>query len=174
VRYFAGSATHAAGEAGGHAAAGATNQKVQLARATTGELLPALTKEEAIAVASSQLKAPVKVESAEYLTEAGAHHEYREKPLPAWAITYSQPANCTVYVAAELGTFQAVRHNQWRMFDFLWMLHTMDYESRDNFGNLLLRVFSVFGLLTVISGLVLFFVSSPRRKRANNYQRAGR
>ncbi|MBB6611671.1 PepSY domain-containing protein [Pontibacter sp. Tf4] len=174
VRYFTGNADHATGEAGGHSAMAATNQKVQLARAATGEFIPALTKEQAVAVASNQLKAPVKVEKVEYLTEAGAHHEYREKPLPAWAITYSQPANCTVYVSAELGTFQAIRHNQWRMFDFLWMLHTMDYESRDNFGNLLLRVFSVLGLLTVVSGFVLYFVSSPRQKKATAYQKVNR
>jgi predicted oxidoreductase len=45
-------------------------------------------------------------------------------------------------------------------FDFLWMLHTMDYKGRDNFGNILLRIFSVFGLFTVASGFVLFFISA--------------
>jgi uncharacterized iron-regulated membrane protein len=65
-----------------------------------------------------------------------------------------------VYVASELGTVQKFRNKPWRIFDFLWMLHTMDYEGRDNFGNLLLRAFSIFGLITVLSGFVLFFVSS--------------
>jgi hypothetical protein len=44
----------------------------------------------------------------------------------------------------------------------------MDYQSRDNFGNLLLRSFSVFGIITILSGFVLYAVSSPalrRRKR---------
>ena len=161
VRYFSGNMDHAAHEAGGHGGGHASNVKVQLATAETGDFVPALTEEQAIVVAKSQVINPVKVEKVEYLTEVGSHHEYREKPLPAWAVTFSQPDNCTVYVSAELGTFQAIRHNQWRVFDFLWMLHTMDYQGRDNFGNVLLKAFSIFGLFTILSGFVLYYVSSP-------------
>jgi len=70
-----------------------------------------------------------------------------------------------VYVASELGTVQKFRNNKWRLFDFLWMLHTMDYQGRDNFGNILLRIFSIFGLVTVTSGFALFFVSAKWNKR---------
>jgi uncharacterized iron-regulated membrane protein len=167
VRYFSGDMDHSAHKAGAHMAVQPTNLKVQLANAQTGELIPALTRAKAVTVAKSQMAYPVKVEKIEYLTEVGGHHEYREKPLPAYAVTFSQPDNCTVYVSAELGTFQAIRHNQWRMFDFLWMLHTMDYESRDNFGNILLKAFSIFGLITIISGFVLYFVSSPSVRKVN-------
>jgi hypothetical protein len=165
VRYFSGEMDHAAHAEGSHMPAQASNVKLQLANAESGELIPALTKEQAVVVAKSQIVDPVKVEKVDYLTEVGSHHEYREKPLPAWAITFSQPDNCTVYVSAELGTFQAIRHSQWRAFDFLWMLHTMDYEGRDNFGNILLRAFSIFGLFTVLSGFVLYYVSSPSVKK---------
>jgi hypothetical protein len=41
----------------------------------------------------------------------------------------------------------------------------MDYQGRDNFGNILLRAFSIFGLFTVASGFVLFFVSSKWGKK---------
>ena len=41
------------------------------------------------------------------------------------------------------------------------MTHTMDYEGRDNFNTLLLRAFSLLGLLTVLSGFVLWYISSP-------------
>ena len=54
------------------------------------------------------------------------------KPLPAYAVTFCQPAHATVYVAAQLGTVQSVRTDPWRIFDVLWMLHTMDYEGRDD------------------------------------------
>ncbi|MDX5423251.1 MAG: PepSY domain-containing protein [Hymenobacteraceae bacterium] len=161
VRYFSGEADHAAHASAGHVDSRVAKTRVQLANAATGHLLPALTEAEAVVVAKSQVADPVQVEKVEYLTEVGPHHEYREKPLPAWAITFSQPDNCTVYVSAELGTFQAIRHNQWRVFDFLWMLHTMDYEGRDNFGNILLRLFSIFGLFTILSGFVLYYLSSP-------------
>ncbi|WP_210462823.1 PepSY domain-containing protein [Rufibacter roseolus] len=146
---------------GGHAVA---SSKVQLANATTGQLMAPLNKETAVQVALNNVVAPAQVEKVEYLAEVSGHHEYREKPLPAWAVTFSEP-NCTVYVSAELGTFQAIRHNQWRMFDFLWMLHTMDFQTRDNIGNLLLKAFSFFGLITVLSGFVLYFVSSSAMRK---------
>jgi len=41
----------------------------------------------------------------------------------------------------------------------------MDYEGRDNFANTLLRIFSIFGLVTVLSGFVLFFISSKWGKQ---------
>ena len=166
IRYFSGGMDHMAHEAAGHGGGGhASNVKVQLANAETGQFISPLSESEAITVAKNQVTNPVKVEKVEYLTEVGSHHEYREKPLPAWAVTFSQPDNCTVYISAELGTFQAIRHNQWRIFDFFWMLHTMDYEGRDNFGNILLRAFSIFGLFTVLSGFVLYFISSPSVKK---------
>ncbi|MCX2740838.1 PepSY domain-containing protein [Pontibacter anaerobius] len=173
VRYFSGAMDHSEHEAGGHMPSHTSNVKVQLANAGTGEFVSPLSEDEAVVVAKRQMADPVKVEKVEYLTEVGSHHEYREKPLPAWAVSFSQPDKCTVYVSAELGTFQAIRHDQWRVFDFLWMLHTMDYAGRDNFGNVLLKAFSIFGLLTILSGFVLYYMSSPSvRKGKKRMQRA--
>lgn len=170
VRYFSGSKLHSEAHGGGHGEATSTTG-IQLASAETGELRAPLDEKEAVRIAKSNLKDPVQLDKVEYLTSAGSHHEYRGKPLPAWAVTFSKPDNCTVYISSELGTFQSIRHNQWRVFDFLWMLHTMDYQGRDNFGNILLKAFSIFGIFTILSGFILYFVSSPtinrqRRKKA--------
>jgi hypothetical protein len=137
----------------------------QLANAETGQLRGPLTKEEAIEVAKMRFSGEPVIKGIEYLTATNNHHEYRESPLPAYAITFEQPTKTTVYVASELGTVQKFRNNKWRLFDFLWMLHTMDYQGRDNFGNILLRIFSIFGLVTVMSGFALFFVSAKWSKR---------
>lgn len=142
-----------------------------LADATTGTLRSPLSKEEAVAIAQEQIINNAKVENVEYLEQVSKHSEYRERPLPAYAISFREPA-CTIYVAAETGTYQTIRHDQWRAFDFLWMLHTMDYEGRDNFGNIALRAFSIFGLCTVCSGFLLFFVSSSWFNRKNKTQSA--
>lgn len=141
-------------------------QMAQLADATTGELLPPLTKEQGLALAQQHFSTKAPVKSVTYLEKLNGHHEYREKPLPAWAVTFDHPSNTTVYVAANLGTVQSFRNSKWRIFDFLWMLHTMDYESRDNFSNLLLRAFSIFGLATVTSGFILFFTSRKKRTKS--------
>ena len=141
------------------------HKKVRLADALTGTLRPPLTQEEAVSVAEIGYAGEGKVQSVEYLTEAGSHHEYREQPLPAYAVSFDDERRSTVYVAAELGTVQRIRNRPWRRFDFLWMLHTMDYRSRDHIANWLLRAFSIFGLLTVASGFTLFFVSRKQREK---------
>lgn len=154
-----------------------TTTLTQLAMAATGELRPPLTEQEAVQIALNNFVDPVEVAKTEYLTKENidGHHEYRGSALPAWAITMEHPTRTTVYVAAEQGVVTKFRNNKWRIFDFLWMLHTMDYQGRDNFGNILLRVFSIAGIVTIFSGFALYFVSNGSRRRSaaktRNYQK---
>lgn len=140
-----------------------------LAVAATGELRPSLTEQEAVQMARHSFVDSVQVAQVDYLTEDNidGHHEYRGSPLPAWAVTMAHPTQTTVYVAAEQGVVTKFRNNKWRVFDFLWMLHTMDYQGRDNFGNVLLRIFSVAGMVTIASGFALYFVSWGRPRKPN-------
>ncbi len=139
--------------------------RTQLANAQSGTLRLPLFEKEAIAVAKSRLKPEADVKEVKYLTNTNGHHEYREKPLPAYAVTFSGNVNTTVYVSTEMGTVQSFRNNNWRIFDFLWMLHTMDYKERDNINNWVLRIFSVIGLITLASGFLLFGLTQklPRK-----------
>ena len=131
-----------------------------VADAVSGEIRPAIGEEEAKKIASESLVKTSDVKEIIYLTQenVGGHHEYREKPLPAWAVTFKN--DLTVYLSAENGQIGAFRTNEWRIFDFLWMLHTMDYNGRDNINNYILRGFSILGIITIFSGFLLFFVSS--------------
>jgi uncharacterized iron-regulated membrane protein len=131
-----------------------------LANLTDGKIRPPVTEDEAKKIAAESLIAPQKIKQTEYLTaeNTSAHHEYRERPLPAWAVTFEN--NLTVYLTAETGQIQTFRTNEWRVYDFLWMLHTMGFEDRDNLNNYLLRTFSVLGIVTILSGFLLFFASS--------------
>lgn len=121
---------------------------------------PPLNEAEARKVAQKTLKNPTEIQQVTYLRTTHGHHEYREKPLPAYAITFAAPNEVTVYIATELGTVQTIRNNEWRVFDFLWMLHTMDYENRDDINNWVLRIFSILGLVTILSGFVLYALTS--------------
>jgi hypothetical protein len=136
-----------------------------LVDATTGDSRASISKDESIKIASESFNGDPKIKRVEFITSTNGHHEYREKPLPAWAVTFQHPTSTTVYVSADRGQVESFRNNKWRLFDFLWMGHTMDYQSRDNFNNWLLRIFSVFGLLTVLSGFLLFWISRKNRKR---------
>ena len=133
----------------------------ELVDAKTGISQKGISKLEALDVAKKHLVDELQVKDIKLITEIDKHHEYREKLLPAYVITYKQDNNLKAYVSYADGKFQTVRHRAWRWFDFLWMTHTMDYESRDNFNSVVLRAFSLLGLITVLSGFALFYVSSP-------------
>lgn len=130
-----------------------------LADATTGRLRGPLTKTECVALAKDHVTGSARLKEVTLIQHTDGHHEYRGRPLPAYAVTFTDP-ECTVYVSPEKGSFQTIRHDQWRAFDFLWMFHTMDYAGRDDFNNWLLKTLSLFGLLTVVSGFTLYALTS--------------
>ncbi len=125
--------------------------------ANTGNYKKEISKEEAQEVASRYMLKNLKIKSDNRIEKVDFHHEYRGRPLPVHEISKDLKA----YVAVENGTFQTVRHRKCRWFDFLWMTHTMDYPGRDNFNSILLRSFSLLGLITVLSGFLLLYANSP-------------
>ncbi|MFX0555532.1 PepSY domain-containing protein [Maribacter sp. CXY002] len=133
----------------------------QLFDAQTGIFKKEISKDEALSITKKYMLPELKVSHIERIEEVGRHSEYRGRPLPAYAISYDAPENIVAYVSVKDGAFQALRHRDWRWFDFLWMTHTMDYKGRDDFNTLILRTFSLLGLVTVLSGFLLWFTSSP-------------
>ncbi len=131
-----------------------------LYHAQTGKIKAGITKQEALIVAKRYMKDSMKVAGIVLIKEVDKQHEYREKLLPAYVISYLNGDAVKVYISEVDGNFQTVRHRTWRWFDFLWMTHTMDYEGRDNLNNIILRTFSFLGLITVMSGFLLWYVSS--------------
>ncbi|MGB2086389.1 MAG: PepSY domain-containing protein [Flavobacteriaceae bacterium] len=126
----------------------------------TGKALVEISEKQALAVVKKNVLSRYSPKKIERIHQVGPHSEYRGRPLPAYRIVLSGEGAPVAYVDAKNGDFQRVRHTQWRWFDFLWMTHTMDYQGRDNFNTLLLRAFSLFGLITVLSGFTLAFVTS--------------
>jgi hypothetical protein len=136
-----------------------------LFNANNGNLKDSISLEEAVKISNKNILDKYKVSSVDKIYEVGNHHEYRGKPLPAFVISYEGAEKLKSYVSIIDGKFQTVRHRDWRWFDFLWMTHTMDYETRDDFNNKLIRAFSLLGLITVMSGFLLWFISSKTVRR---------
>lgn len=135
--------------------------KKELYNALNGKIKSEITKEDAVYVVKQYMKKDLEITTVERITEVDKKHEYREKLLPAYVISYANDEVLKAYVSINDGKFQTVRHRSWRWFDFLWMTHTMDYVGKDNFNNTILRAFSFLGLITILSGFLLWFVSSP-------------
>jgi len=78
---------------------------------------------------------------------------------PVWRAQFDDAQRTALYFAADDGHFIAARTASWRLYDFFWMLHTMDYTGRDNFNNPLIVTIGMAALWLSISGIVLLMRS---------------
>ena len=85
--------------------------------------------------------------------------EFRGRNLPLYkVISENEKGNkINVYVDPFSGEVSAIRSLQWRIWDFMWGIHIIDWVERDNIDNLWLKVFSFIALFTSLSGIILFF-----------------
>ena len=100
------------------------------------------------------------------ITEEESGAEYRGRSLPLYKIETisAKDEEISVYVDPFSKEIVAVRSNQWRIWDFMWGIHIMDWDERDNIGNIFLKIFSILALLSALSGIYLFFTSSSKIK----------
>ncbi len=98
------------------------------------------------------------------LIEQNPPIEYRGE-LPVWRADFGGSDNLSVFVTADTGRVAARRSDLWRVYDFLWSLHIMDYRERENFNHPLLIAFSVGALAMSLFGIILLFIRLPSRLR---------
>ena len=95
--------------------------------------------------------------------------EYRAA-LPAWRIDFDDGANRALYVAQDTGVVTARRSTLWRVFDFLWGLHIMDFKNHEDFNTPLLIGATALSLVMIVAGIILF----PSRLGYNAWKRRRR
>lgn len=101
------------------------------------------------------------IESIHYL-ETEAPEEISARILPVWQVNYDDFADTSLYISATTGELVSKRHDFWRGFDFMWMLHIMDYETRENITSWLLRAFIIGTTVLMFTGLVLLIFTLRR------------
>ncbi len=94
-----------------------------------------------------------------------APSEVQSKPLPLWQVNFDDFLSPTLYISAVTGELVSKRHDLWRYFDVVWMLHIMDYQARTDVNNWLLRGFSFLVTLAALTGLWLLFFSFKKKER---------
>jgi uncharacterized iron-regulated membrane protein len=77
------------------------------------------------------------------------------KSGPTWEARFADDSSTSIYVSAVDGAFVAARGDSWRLFDFFWMLHTMDYVGRDDFNNPLVILAAAAAGWIALTGLLL-------------------
>lgn len=93
-----------------------------------------------------------------------ASTEFRGK-LPAWRIEFQDAENTRVFVSPETGRIVAVRTGTWRLYDFFWGLHIMDWKNHEDFNTPWMMAFAAGGLTLAVAGVVLLYMRWPRRRR---------
>ena len=131
--------------------------------ARTGTPVPPPTEAEIRSIAKASYSGSEPIASASLITDIPG--EIRGRKPPLWRVEFDQWNQPTLYFSPATGELLSRRHELWRIFDFVWMLHIMDYDERENVNNLLLRIFTVGGVLMAASGIWLLFYSFHRKKK---------
>ena len=79
-----------------------------------------------------------------------------------WRVNFSDQANTSIYVSASTGDILERRNWSWRVRDFFWMLHIMDYSGRQDFNHPLIITIALIAIWLGISGFILLFGSFSR------------
>lgn len=134
---------------------------ISLVDALNGKRLDPLDQRRAQSVALDAYQGDGGLKEIRLLQQLPQEVAVRKGPL--WRADFDDDYGTTLWVSPATGEVIAKRHTLWRIFDFLWMLHIMDYETRNDVNNMLLRVASVAGTLFALSGLWLLWFTVRRR-----------
>lgn len=120
--------------------------------AETGEKLSPLGEAAARAAAERDFIGKGRTSGGALLKEAP--HECGCTP-PVWRFQFSDRLKTRIYISPDTGAILARRNEIWRIYDFFWMLHILDFKEREDFNNPLLRVAAVTGALFALTGVYL-------------------
>ena len=125
----------------------------------TGALLPAVTAPEAVALADSYYAGMAKQASKQRFAASDAPLDLR-RDRPSWQVTYGDGTR--LYLDTDTGSLLALRTDKWRMFDFIWGLHIMDLQTREDTHHPLLVLVAALALPTL---LLAFWMLIARQRR---------
>lgn len=133
----------------------------------TGQQISPIPAALAVQIAEADYKGDRKAAHVALVTEEST--EYRAA-LPAWRVDFDDDAHRALYVAQDTGAVTARRSTLWRVFDFLWSLHIMDFKNHEDFNTPLLISATALSLVMIAAGIILF----PSRLGYNAWRRRRR
>ncbi len=132
--------------------------KKVMVSAINGKQLSPLAKDEAIKAARYFYTGQGKIASVEFISDNPPFELSRRvhSDLPAWRINFDDLGNPSLYISATNGKLLGKRHDYWRLFDYMFNFHAMDYND-GAIDNWLLFWFALFGIFASITGLILMY-----------------
>ena len=136
--------------------------QTQLFDGRSGQSLSDINEQQVAALAQAHYLGEAQISSIKALAQGPLEIENRPQ---VWQVEFADWCATTLYFDLHSGEFISVRSTIWRIFDFFWMLHIMDYDERNNFNNPLLIGFALSAVLFALSGIMLLFQNPPWRRR---------
>ena len=130
------------------------------ADAATGRLLPKVSAPEAASLAAYHYTGSSKPISVKRFSAEKEPLDLR-RGRPSWQINYADGTR--LYIDADSGSLLAVRTRWWRAFDFMWGLHIMDLQTREDTHHPILVGFA---LISLVSLILAFWMLIARQHRA--------
>ncbi len=124
-----------------------------------GRLYAPVLKDSARAMAVAAYAGDAALEALTYYPADSAPMDLRA-PVNSWQARFADDTH--VYIHAQTGEVLAVRSGWWRVFDFMWGLHIMDLETREDTSHPILIIFAALGVIGSLLGCALMF----RRRKA--------
>lgn len=134
----------------------------RLADPATGRLLPPLAAADAARMVEARYTGKARVAAVDRTSAEAPPLDLRRK-VAAWRVTMSDGTR--FYLDSGTGEILARRTRWWRFYDWMWGLHIMDLETREDAHNPLLIGFAIVSLVTVILALILLPLTVKRRRR---------
>ncbi len=79
-----------------------------------------------------------------------------------WRVNFSDKTHTSIYISVSTGEILERRNSYWRVFDFFWMLHIMDYAGHEDINNAVVIIAALIAIWLGISGFLLLFNSFNR------------
>ena len=142
--------------------------------AVNGKLKSPIDRPRAVALAKYHYAGGGDVSEVTLLADASERPtEIQTRSLPLWQVRFDDAIETTFYVSPATGELVTRRHTFWRLYDFLWMFHIMDYENRTDINNNLLRLAAFLGFGFTLSGVWLLVYAMRRREKRVGEQQTG-
>ncbi len=135
------------------------------ADAATGKLLPPIAAADASALAIAARSDASAITSVQRFAADQSPLDLR-RDRPSWQVIFEDEAR--FYIDADTGELLAVRTKFWRAFDFMWGLHIMDLQTREDTSHPILIGFAALALFGSILGFVMLFTRGSRKRRKSD------
>ncbi|WAT17978.1 PepSY domain-containing protein [Aurantiacibacter sp. MUD11] len=124
-----------------------------------GRLYNPVSEDHARSIAEAAYAGDAALEAITYFPADAAPMDLRT-PVNSWQARFADDTH--IYIHTQTGEVLAVRSGWWRVFDFMWGLHIMDLETREDTSHPILILFAALGVIGSLLGCVLMF----RRRKA--------